>query len=326
MAQSQADVVRALDEVEPAPSAVTIGVFDGVHRGHQAIIGRAVEAAGAYGLRAVAVTFDPHPMAVVRPDDVPPLLQPVDDRVELLAATGVDLVVVLPFTSELSQLEPADFVERVLAGSLAARRVVVGNNFRFGHRAAGDVALLAELGAHHGFEAEAVALRELDGDPISSTEVREHLRAGDVAWAAAALGRPWTYSGEVVRGDGRGRTIGVPTANVVAPDDLVRPGGGVYAARVRLASPAADEAPPDPTGWDAVVNVGTRPTFDGATTTVEAHLLDASERAEDLDLYGQRLQVDFLARLRDERRFDGPGALVAQIHADIDAARAHFRE
>lgn len=323
MGQPQVDVVRALDEVEPAPSAVTIGVFDGVHRGHQQIIGRAVEAADQQDLRAVAVTFDPHPMAVVRPDDAPPLLQPVDDRVELLAATGIDLVVVLPFTRELSQLEPADFVERVLDGPLDARRVIVGDNFRFGHRAAGDVTTLAALGDRHGFEAEGVVLLELGGDPISSTAVREHLRAGDVEWAAEALGRPWTYSGEVVRGDGRGRTIGVPTANVVAPDDVVRPGGGVYAACVRLAGPASDQSPAA-TSWDAVVNVGTRPTFAGTATTVEAHLLDASERAEDLDLYGRLLRVAFLARLRDERRFDGPDALVAQIHDDIEAAREHF--
>lgn len=308
-------VVRGLAEVAPAPSAVTVGVFDGVHRGHRSIIDRAVGAADEQGLRAVAVTFDPHPMAVVRPDEAPPLLQPVDERVDLLAATGADLVVVLPFTRELSQLAPAVFVERVLAGSLATRHVVVGANFRFGHRAAGDVATLRELGAEHGFSAEAVPLRQLGDVPISSTEIREHLQGGGVAWAAEALGRAWRYTGEVVRGDGRGRTIGVPTANVVAPEDVVRPGGGVYAARAT-----------HPRGtWDAVVNVGTRPTFAGTTTTVEAHLLDASERADDLDLYGTRLRLAFLARLRDERRFDGPDELVAQIHRDIEAARAHLQ-
>ncbi len=314
MSGDGARVVRGLDEVDAAPSVVTIGVFDGVHRGHRTIIGRAVRAAEDGGLRSVAVTFDPHPMTVVRPDHVPPLLQPVEDRVALLAGTGVDVVLVLPFTRELSQLEPAAFVERVLAGSLSARRVVVGTNFRFGHRAAGDVELLAVLGDDHGFGAEAVSLLELDGDPISSTQVREHLEQGDVAWATAALGRPWSYTGEVVRGDGRGRTIGVPTANVVAPDGVLRPGNGVYAARALHADGT----------WDAVVNVGTRPTFDGTTTTVEAHLLDASEQAEDLDLYGTQLRLELLARLRDERRFDGPEELVAQIHADIRAARDHF--
>lgn len=312
------EVVRRLADVEPAPSVVTIGVFDGVHRGHRAIIDRAVGDAEARGVRSVAVTFDPHPTAVVRPDAVPPLLQPVEDRVIGLAAAGVDLVVVLPFTRELSQLDPAAFVERVLAGALQSHEVVVGTNFRFGQRAVGDVATLAELGSDHGFTTQAVALLELDGDPISSTQVRQHIEDGDVEWAAAALGRPWSHAGEVVRGDGRGRTIGIPTANVVAPDEVLRPGGGVYVAR-------ASAADTTQTAWDAVVNVGTRPTFDGLTTTVEAHLLDVSERAQDLDLYGRQLRLAFLARLRDEQRFDGPDALVAQIHDDIAAARSRLQ-
>ncbi len=203
----------------------------------------------------------------------------------------------------------------MLAGVLDTRRVVVGTNFRFGHRAAGDVATLAELGATHGFEAESVELLEHAGAPISSTQVRDHLAAGDVEWATAALGRPWSYRGEVVRGDGRGRTIGVPTANVVAPQDVLRPGGGVYVARAHHAEHS----------WDAVVNVGTRPTFEGASATVEAHLLDASQRAQDLDLYGEQLELELLHRLRDERRFDGPDELVAQIHRDIAAARARLQ-
>ena len=309
-----AEVARGLDEVATTPSAVTIGVFDGVHRGHRTIIGRAVRAGRERGLRSVAVTFDPHPMAVVRPDAMPPLLQPVDERVSLLAETGVDLVLVLPFTKELSQLEPDAFVERVLAGSLAAGKVVVGTNFRFGHLAAGDVVTLADLGSAHGYDAEAVSLLELDGHPISSTQVRQHLEAGDVEWATEALGRPWSYTGEVVRGDGRGRTIGVPTANVVAPEGVLRPGTGVYAVHVE----SGDEA------WDAVVNVGTRPTFDGTTTTVEAHLLGTDNDPATLDLYGRRLRITFLTRLRDERRFSGPDELVAQIHADIDSAQNHF--
>lgn len=302
-------IARQLDEVASAPSAVTIGVFDGVHRGHAVIIDRAVAAARARDLRAVAVTFDPHPTAVVRPDAVPPLLQPVDARVAELASTGVDLVLVLPFTEELSQRSPEEFVTHVLRGTLQAEHVVVGGNFRFGHRAAGDVAQLEELGSEHGFSAEGVDLLDLEGDPISSTAVRDHVAAGDVGWAAAALGRPWTHRGTVVRGDGRGRTIGVPTANVVAPDGILRPGGGVYAARAHLL---------DGTVHDAVVNVGTRPTFDGTTTTVEAHLLGVEG---DLDLYDDELTLAFLERLRDERRFDGPDELVAQIGRDVEAAR-----
>lgn len=301
-----AEVKRSLDEVAPAPSVVTIGVFDGVHRGHRAIIGRAVREAEARGVRSVAVTFDPHPMSVVRPEAVPPQLQPLDGRVEQLAAQGVDVVLVLPFTAELSQLSPADFVETVLVEPLRAARVVVGTNFRFGHRAAGDVVVLNDLGALHGFGTEAVALLQLGDVPLSSTEVRGALARGDVAWAAEALGRPWELVGEVVRGDGRGRTIGVPTANVVGDPGTIRPAGGVYAGRARV----------DGALHDCVVNVGTRPTFDGTTTTVEAHLLDV-----DMDLYGQRIGVAFVDRVRDERRFDGPDELVAQIRADVEAAR-----
>lgn len=314
MSHARGVVVRGLAEVEPAPSAVTIGVFDGVHRGHRDIIDRAVRAARSADLRAVAVTFAPHPMAVVRPDAVPPLVQPVEDRVALLSATGLDLVLVLPFTPELSRLAPDAFVDRVLAGPLRARHVVVGTNFRFGHRAAGDVGTLAELGTGHGFVAEGVPLLDLDGAALSSSEVRAHVAAGDVAWAAEALGRPWRHSGEVVRGDGRGRTIGVPTANVVAPEGILRPGGGVYVARARHGGDV----------WGAVVNVGTRPTFEGRTTTVEAHLLDteAGDEAGGPDLYGRELALDFLARLRDERRFDGPDELVDQIRVDIEEARA----
>jgi riboflavin kinase/FMN adenylyltransferase len=310
------EVVHGLDGVAPAPSVVTIGVFDGVHRGHRAILDRATDEAARRGVRSVAVTFDPHPMVVVRPDLAPRLLQRVEDRAEALAAAGLDLVVVLPFTEELSRLSPAAFVDEVVAGRLGAEQVVVGRNFRFGHRAAGDVSALAELGRDHGFEVEGVSLLDDDGTALSSTDVRSAIERGEVAWAATALGRPWRYVGEVVRGDGRGRTIDVPTANVVAPPEMVRPGGGVYAARAT----SGDRT------WDAVVNVGTRPTFDGTTTTVEAHLLDVDDGPEagGPDLYGRTLAVALLARLRDERRFDGPDDLVAQIRADIEAARAHL--
>lgn len=316
MAIEAGAVVHALADVDPAPSVVTIGVFDGVHRGHRAIIDRAVDEARRRGVRSVAVTFDPHPTAVVRPAAAPRLLQAVEARVANLAAAGLDLVVVLAFTTELSLLPPDDFVARVLAGSLDAVHVVVGTNFRFGHRAAGDVATLTELGSTHGFDTAGVELLDHDGVPISSTEIRAHLADGDVVWAAGALGRPWRYTGEVVRGDGRGRTIDVPTANVAAPASLARPGEGVYAGWAQHGTRT----------WGAVVNVGTRPTFDGVTTTVEAHLLDVEDGPEagGPDLYGERLSLAFLERLRDERRFDGPDELVAQIHADIDAARAHL--
>lgn len=295
-----------IEDVTPEPSVVTIGAFDGVHRGHQTLVRRAVDAARQRGVRSVAMTFDPHPAAVVRPGSEPPFLQTLPDRVAGLYAAGIDEVVVLQFTRELASLEPHAFLEEVLVGRLAPVKVVVGTNFRFGHRAAGDVVVLAEGGERHGYEVEAVTLLELDGEPISSSTVRERLAAGDVAWSTKALGRPHEVVGQVVPGDGRGRTIGVPTANVAVGEGLLVPGNGVYAGHAR----AGDQR------WPCVTNVGTRPTFDGTGVTVESHLLDA-----DVELYGERLAVSFEHRLRGEQKFDGPDELVAQIRRDLDEAR-----
>ena len=303
------DALR-LDDVAPGPSVVTIGAFDGVHRGHQTLVRRAVDAARSRGVRSVAMTFDPHPAAVVRPGSEPPFLQTLADRVARLHDGGVDEVVVLRFTRELAALEPQAFLEEVLVGRLAPVKVVVGTNFRFGHRAAGDVVVLAEGGELHGYEVEAVTLLELDGEPISSTSVRDRLAAGDVAWSTRALGRPHEVVGEVVAGDGRGRTIGVPTANVAVPPGLLVPGNGVYAGHARQGERR----------WPCVTNVGTRPTFDGTGVTVETHLLDA-----EVELYGQPLAVSFEHRLRGEQKFDGPDELVAQITRDLDTAQALLR-
>lgn len=301
-------VARAFDELEAAPSVVTIGVFDGVHRGHRTIIRRAAELAESRGCRSVVLTFDRHPEEVVRPDAVPSYLQTLDARIAALAEEAVDLVFVLPFDRELSQLPPDEFVTRTLAGPLEAVAVVIGSNFRFGHRAAGDVATLEEAGGRYGFEVEAVDLVGEGDATVSSTAIRKALRSGDVDWAAWALGRPYALEGEVGRGEGRGRTIGVPTANIAVEPGLEVPAVGVYAGRARVRS----EGEPIP----CVTNIGSRPTFAGRDVTVEAHLLDT-----DIDLYGERLTVTFEARLRDEQRFDGPELLVAQIKRDIDRAR-----
>jgi riboflavin kinase / FMN adenylyltransferase len=299
-------VVRGLDAVTHEPSVVTIGNFDGVHRGHQVLLRRAVALAARHEARSVAVTFDPHPAVLLRADAAPPRLQTLEDRVAALAAAGLDTVLVLPFTRELASSTPAAFVAEVLAGSLAAVRVVVGTNFRFGAKAAGDVVTLLELGEQHGFTPEAVTLLEMDGRRISSSAIREHLQDGDLAWATVALGRPYQLGGVVVHGDGRGRGIGFPTANLAIDPDLVVPATGVYAGHALLDG-----------GWvPAVTNVGLRPTFDGTTRTVEVHLLDV-----DRDLYGQQLAFRFLHRLRSEQRFDGVEALVAQIGADVARAR-----
>jgi riboflavin kinase/FMN adenylyltransferase len=299
------EIAYSLSDLDHQPSAVTIGNFDGVHRGHQVLLRRAVDAGRDLGVRSVAVTFDPHPAAVLRPDSAPPQLQTLQARIEALAETGVDAVLVLPFTPALAASSPADFVADVLASQLQSVKVVVGTNFRFGAKAAGDVVTLVELGETHGFVPEAVTLLEINGRRISSSAVREHLLDGDLAWALAALGRPYELPGRVVIGEGRGHEIGFPTANLAVPDDLVVPAFGVYAGHVRL----------DGQEHPAVTNVGVRPTFRGKERTIEAHLLD-----QELDLYGRDLMVTFEHRIRGERRFDGPDELIAQIRIDVEQA------
>jgi riboflavin kinase / FMN adenylyltransferase len=303
------EVVHGLDAVVPAESVVTIGNFDGVHRGHRVLLRRATDTGRHLEVRSVAVTFDPHPAAVLRPELAPLALQRTEDRIAALAATGVDQVVVVPFTRELAALEPRAFVARVLHARLHAVRVIVGTNFRFGHRAAGDLVTLVEEGEEHGFDVEAVTLLDLDGVAISSTAIRERLAAGELDWPTRALGRPHVVVGTVVPGDGRGRTIGVPTANLDVAAGVLVPGDGVYAGHLEV----------DGTRHDAAINVGVRPTF-AAGRSVEAHVLDAT-----LDLYDREVAVSFLHRLRGEQRFDGPEALVAQIRTDLATARTRLR-
>lgn len=299
-------VTRSLDEIHPAPSVVTIGVFDGVHAGHRTLLDKVASRARAEGLRSVAITFDRNPVEVVNPGHQPPALQALDDKLAALVATGIEHVHVLTFDVEAAR-EPADaFVARVLAGPITAREVLIGTNFRFGHRAQGDLALLEELGPQYNFVARAIELVDVEGFEVSSTAIRAAVAAGDVAMAALGLGRPHRVRGPVVRGDGRGATIGIPTANVAVPDEIAIPAVGVYATRTIV----GDQS------YDSVTNVGNRPTFGGDHLTVESHLLDV-----DVDLYGRPVAVDFIARLRDEQKFDGTDALVAQIHRDVHDAR-----
>ncbi len=299
---------RGLDAVPPGwgRCVVTIGVFDGVHRGHQAIIGRAVARARDSAQPCVVVTFDPHPSEVVRPGSHPAVLTTARHKAELLDAVGVDVVCVLPFTVEFSRLSPAEFVHAVLVETLHASAVVVGENFRFGHRAAGDVGTLRELGRRFGFAVEAVALLGDDETTVSSTYVRACVDAGDVDAAAEALGRPHRVEGVVVRGDGRGRELGYPTANLETTPHAAVPADGIYA------------------GWlvrggqrlPAAISVGTNPTFEGRERRVEAYVLDA-----DLDLYGEHVALDVAARVRDTVRFDSVEALVAQMADDVKQVR-----
>lgn len=302
-------VARRLDEVPAADSVVTIGVFDGVHRGHRTLIGRARRQAEELGMRSVVVTFDRHPMEVVRPGSQPKYLQSLDRKITSLLAEGVDLVYVVTFDYEFSQQSAEAFIQQTLAGPVRAQRVIVGSNFRFGHGAEGDVVLLAERGEELGFEVEAVTLLEVDGIAISSSEIRDRIARGEVEWAREGLGRAHMLEGAVVKGDARGQTIGFPTANVEVDDRMQMPANGVYAGHAVVLGGEGTIHP-------MVVNVGTRPTFGGEHVTVEAHLLDA-----DLDLYGEHLGLSLEHRLRDERRFDGIDELKAQIAADVTRAR-----
>ncbi|MGW6027451.1 bifunctional riboflavin kinase/FAD synthetase [Streptomyces sp. NPDC055099] len=292
-------------------SVVTIGSYDGVHRGHQLIIGRAVERARDLGVPAVVVTFDPHPSEVVRPGSHPPLLAPHHRRAELMAELGVDALLILPFTSEFSKLSPADFVVKVLVDKLHARLVVEGPNFRFGHKAAGNVAFLTELGATYDYEVDVIDLfvsgEAGGGEPFSSTLTRRLVAEGDVCGAAEILGRPHRVEGVVVRGAQRGRELGFPTANVETLPHTAIPADGVYAGWLH----AQGEAMP------AAISVGTNPQFDGTERTVEAYAIDRVG----LDLYGLHVAVDFLAFVRGQAKFDSIDSLLVAIADDVKKSR-----
>jgi riboflavin kinase/FMN adenylyltransferase len=307
---------------EPAlarPLAVAIGNFDGVHRGHQALIqaarARAAARPGPPPGAATALTFTPHPARVFAPALAPPLIMSLERRLELLAEAGVEIAVVEPFTRELAAVEAEDFVRGVLADKLGARDVVVGYDFSFGRGRRGDPAMLARIGAERGLAVTVVPPVMADGLVCSSTKIREFALEGRVEGAALLLGRPFEVEGVVVRGAGRGRKLGVPTANVAVEGELL-PRLGIYAGRARILDEDGERAPGG--GHRAAVSVGSNPTFvAGGGVSVEAHLLDWSG-----DLYGRRLRVELTARLRDEQRFESVEALVEQIEADIARVRA----
>ncbi|WP_113699989.1 bifunctional riboflavin kinase/FAD synthetase [Nonomuraea lactucae] len=299
-------------------SAVAIGVFDGVHLGHRRVVERTVAAARERGARSVAVTFEPPPAEVVRPGSHPARLTTARRRSELLSGLGVDEVCVLDFTLELSRMSPGDFAQAVLADRLRAATVVVGADFTFGHRAAGDVETLRALGDKYDFTVEAVPLLGgPSGGTVSSGEIRERLVAGDVEGAAADLGRPHRVEGVVVRGYQRGRQLGFPTANVETQPHTAIPADGVYAGWLECVPVANLPVVYEGERWPAAISVGTNPTFEGVPRTVEAYALDR----DDLELYGVHVAVDFAARLRGNTRFDSIEALVDQIHADVAEAR-----
>jgi riboflavin kinase / FMN adenylyltransferase len=313
--------VRVWREISDVPddlgrTVVTIGNFDGMHRGHQHVVGSARQAAADVGVdTVVAVTFDPHPIAVLRPDHAPSMLSTIDERVRLLAEAGADDVLVVPFSRAIAAWTPEEFIDRILVDALHAKAVVVGANFRFGNRAAGDRHTLTEAGAARDFSVEAIAL---DGGPQvwSSTYVRTCLAEGDVTGAAEALGRPFVISGLVQRGDERGRDLGFPTANVPVTDQQAAvPADGVYAGRLRVV--ATGEVHP------AAISVGTNPTFAGERERrVEAYVLDR----DDLELYDREVEVVFVERLRGMLRFDSVDELREAMADDVRRTREILRD
>jgi riboflavin kinase/FMN adenylyltransferase len=282
--------VTSLPDAERRPRDVAIGTFDGVHVGHRQVIDRA----------DTVLTFEPHPLRILHPEATPKLIMPFDIKRDVIEGLRVQELVVIPFDREFSTIEAEEFCSRILVETLGAEKVSVGENFRFGARAKGDPEMLA---ARPEFEERVVPLVEIDGEIVSSSRIRSLVAAGEIDAAHRCLGAPFLFEGTVVEGDGRGRTLGFPTANIVPSDDLVSPGHGVYAAFAN--------------GQPAAVNVGIRPTFEtGRGLLVEAYLIDFEG-----DLYGKTLRIAFVARLRGERRFPGVEELIAQMHRDVESAR-----
>lgn len=287
--------VTHLPDVEPRPRRIAVGTFDGVHRGHREVI------AGA----DTVLTFDPHPSSVVAPQAAPKLLTTVARKAELVASLGVEELVVIPFDAEFASRSARSFLDDVLVGALQATHVSVGENFRFGHKAQGDTALLR---SDDRFETRVVTLLEVDGEIVSSSHIRGLISGGAVRYADTLLAEPFVLDGPVVHGDKRGRELGFPTANLVPPEGYIVPGHGVYACRIRT---------PDGAWHAAATNIGVRPQFvTGRGELIEAFLIDYAG-----DLYEQELRIAFLERLRGEKRFVSVDVLVEQMHADVEAAR-----
>jgi riboflavin kinase/FMN adenylyltransferase len=312
---SEFKVLRSTDDWEglygPASlrSVVSIGNFDGLHLGHQKILRAVAERAPAFGALAAAVTFDPHPLKVLRPQQAPSLLQTLEQKVAGFIELGLDAALVLNFDSALAVLSPEEFVRRTLAGPLRSTVVLVGRSFRFGHQQAGNAERLRELGVKYGFAVEIVEPVIVDGEVVSSSVVRSAVAEGRLARAARMLGRPFALTGKILRGTGRGSSLVFPTLNL-APEQELLPKPGVYATETIVGARL----------YRSATNVGIRPTFDGGALSVESHLFDFSE-----DLVSGRIEVRFWERLRDERKFSGPQELRRQIAADLDQTREFFR-
>lgn len=304
--------IVGLDALEPQEggAVVTIGTFDGLHLGHRNLVARAMDMAADSGGTSGVITWDRHPAATLRPDKLPPLLSSQERKIELIEDMGADLVVVLPFDERLSHLSPEDFARRVLSAGLNATHVFVGADWRFGHKAAGDVAQLEELGTEFGFGVEGVGLQTVAGEPVSSSRVRRAVAEGDMVSARALLGRPFDVDGLVVRGAARGKGLGFPTANLAIDPALARPPIGVYAGMAHV----------NGMKYSAAINVGVNPTFGGERGTspvqIEAYILDFVG-----DIYDEVVRLEFWKRLRDEQRFGSVDDLIAQMHLDVEETR-----
>lgn len=306
-------IYRSLAEVPPdfGPCAITIGNFDGVHKGHRQIMQRVRAIAREQGWKAAVLTFDPHPSKLVAPSRAPRLLTTPDQRARLILEQGIDEVLILPFTSEIAKLTPEEFVREILADRLKVRAVLVGDNFRFGNRAAGDAGTMEELGGEYSFSTEIVGAISWRGRVISSSEIRRLIQAGNVSLACRLLGRPYALEGRVVHGEGRGSKETVPTLNLDTQAEVL-PKTGVYVTRTRESN--------GPRNWPSITNIGQRPTFNGQGITIETYLLSSLDGEPP-----QEISVEFLRWVREERKFENAEALKAQILRDVGRAQAYFR-
>ena len=300
------EIIRKIEDIVPAPSVVTVGVFDGVHLGHQAIMGQVRSSAGELGVRSVAVTFDRNPQELVNPSHPVPYICTLRQKLALIEEQGMDIALVLPLDRELLDMPAEQFVADILHDRLCAVKLVVGANFRFGKGRAGNAQLLQKMGKELGFEVIAVPPVMADGRTVSSTAIRRLIAEGKVELANWMLGHPFSLEGTVVAGEGIGQTIGYPTANIQPAERQIVPGKGVYAVEIRL----------DGRNRLGVANIGTRPTLGGQKSSIEVYVIDFSG-----NIYGRLLEVDFLHRLRDEARFPDAEALKQQIGADIEQAK-----
>jgi riboflavin kinase / FMN adenylyltransferase len=306
-------IYRSLAEIPDdfGPCAITIGNFDGVHCGHREILRRVMAAAREEGWKSAVLTFDPHPAKLLSPASAPRLLTTIEERTRIISEQGIDEILILPFTAQVAALEPENFVREILADKLKARAVLVGENFHFGKRAEGDAAMLEELGGRYSFETEIIQAVVWRGRVISSSEIRRSIEAGEVSSACRMLGRPYALRGSVVAGEGRGSKQTVPTLNLDTKAEEL-PKNGVYVTRTREIGSTRE--------WPSITNVGLRPTFDGRNRTIETYLLATLEGPAP-----QEIEVEFLRRLRDERKFENAELLKAQILRDVNRTQTYFR-